>query len=354
MRPDVVVVLHRGAREMKRRRDHRLEPRHPVHLRREQAAGIDHDQHLLAPLVFVLPRDRLAAAGRRLPVDHAGLVPRHPLAQALEQPPFAGSPDSAEPRLPPPRDLERKRAERRVGHRRDTPLPSRAAGPSPAATLVRARPRTRMASSRRPRPRAGAAPAPAARRGRRAGGTSSRRVGVSAPPSGSGSRSRTSRVSAAPGADAATDSAPPRRARRRRRPAPRDVTPSERGRGAPASRAGARPPRGDPAPEAGRRRRAQQRKGRDHREQRGADQPAAGRNGDHRGASTFSMIAAERGVGGDALQLELGRDGHPVAEHRGCQLLHVVGNDVWPSVEQGGGLRHLEQGDAAARRRARA
>ena len=95
-----------------------FEPRHAVHLGGEQPARVDHDQHLLPPLVLVLPRDRLAAAGGGLPVDDAGLVARAPTPGA---PRTAGPrPAGGWPEGPASRrraTWSGKRAERRVRHR---------------------------------------------------------------------------------------------------------------------------------------------------------------------------------------------------------------------------------------------
>src|SRR6185437_17100959 len=57
----------------------------------------------------------------------------------------------------------------------------------------------------------------------------------------------------------------------------------------------------------------------------------------------------QRGVGRDALELELGRDGDPVPQYRGGQTLHVVGNHVVPFLEQREGAGGLEERDARAR-----
>ena len=101
--PDVVVVLRRPhAPAAAPPSIDRFEPRHALDLGGEQPPGIDHDQHLLPPLVLVLPRDRLAPARGGLPVDDAGVVARHPLPEAFEEPALARPPDIAEPGLAPP------------------------------------------------------------------------------------------------------------------------------------------------------------------------------------------------------------------------------------------------------------
>ena len=185
------------------------------------------------------------------------------------------------------------------------------------------------------------------------GGTASARVGASAPPSGSGSRSRTSSASCAAATVAASDSARRRRApRRTRRGASRAIS-SVRGAGARAassrnaasharSSAGSRPGRGGP----------HQRQRRHERQHGRAHQPAAGRDHDHRGASIFSMIPRSAA---SAVMPSSSSSGATAIRCRSTavrELLHVVGHDVRPPVEQRRGLRHLEQGHAAARRRA--
>ena len=85
----VVVVLRRGIGQLERRLDREVEPRHAGRdVGRHEPAGIEHEQDLLAPLGFVLPRDHLGAPRRRFPVDVPQVVARNPLAQRLEQPPF--------------------------------------------------------------------------------------------------------------------------------------------------------------------------------------------------------------------------------------------------------------------------
>ena len=145
-----------------------------------------------------------------------------------------------------------------------------------------------------------------------------------------------------------------RAAHARTRPAPRARSSSvcgagrergveqERGEPQQVERRGAAPPRpARPAPSSatsGERRRAQSQR----------------RDGtsDHRGRLDLLDDAPERRVGGDALELELRRHRDPVPEHRRRELLHVVGHDVRPAVEQRRRLRHLEQRHAAPRRRA--
>ena len=174
--------------------DHRFEARHAVHLGGQHPARVDHDQHLLAPLVFVLPRDRLAAAGGGLPIDDSGLIARHPLPEPLEQAAFPRPADRPKAGLPSAGNLQRQGAERRVRHRgvhgggpRQLTVPCRQArprGPSTRTASVPPCPTPRRAGSRSSR---SSSPSP--------GGTTRWRLGVSAPPRGSGKRSRTSRVS---------------------------------------------------------------------------------------------------------------------------------------------------------------
>src|SRR5690606_16208851 len=70
-----------------------------------------HDQHLLAALVFVDPRNRLAPPRRRFPVDDPGVVSRDPLAETLEQPALTGTPDAPEACLAPAGHPARQRSE---------------------------------------------------------------------------------------------------------------------------------------------------------------------------------------------------------------------------------------------------
>ena len=96
---DVVVVLHRRVRQLQRRLHDVLEPRHAGHVRRQQPARVQHQQHVLPPLGLVLTRDHLAAPRRGLPVDVPQIVARHPFAQRLEQPPLAEAPERLAPQL---------------------------------------------------------------------------------------------------------------------------------------------------------------------------------------------------------------------------------------------------------------
>ena len=288
---------------------------HALHLGREQPAGVDHDQHLLPPLVLVLPRDRLAAAGGRLPVDDPGVVARHPLAEPLEQPAFARPADRAEPGLAPAEHLERQRAERRRRARSGRPWPARAAD---TVSCRHARPsgpeHPDGERAARPRRRGARARAPPARRAPRPAAPRAARVGVSAPPSGSGSRSRTTRRSGAAAAVApavahhgrAPDGERGRRLagdleRARRRGAAR------RRAGTPPATAGRAPAAAPAAPG------HDQRQRRHERQRRRAHQPPARRDHDHRGASIFSMIPRSAVSGGDPLELELGRHRRPGA-----------------------------------------
>ena len=74
-----VVVLSRGGEG-----EPECSPHHVLHawlsrnLSGEQTTGIEHQQHLLAPLFLELPRHHLAAPCRSLPVDMPGVVPGNP------------------------------------------------------------------------------------------------------------------------------------------------------------------------------------------------------------------------------------------------------------------------------------
>ena len=305
--PDVVVVLHRGVGQVQRRRDHRLQPRHPVHLRRQQPAGVDHEHHLLPPLVLVLPRDRLAPARGRLPVDDPGVVARHPLPEPLEEPALAAVPHAAEPRLAPPHGLDRQRPQRgaeqagidgRAPGRLDPALPPGQAERAENPQIDRCRPR---------RCRGAPARSSSCSSTVRPGGSSSTRSGVSAPPSGSGRRSLTSHREPSPGGVPPAVAHRRSGARARRRPAPRAA---RRARARPVRRARRRRA---PGPRA--RRAASSTPSASGRQQAGRrDQRRAppaptsqrrGRNQLHRGASIFSMMPRSAVSGRDALQLQL-------------------------------------------------
>ncbi len=316
--------------------------------------GVDHDQHLLAPLVLVLPGDRLAPPGGGLPVDDAGLVARHPLAQPLEQPALARAADARSPASRRRSAWSGSARRRGVGHagihrRRPRQRPA-----SPAAMRSPSGPERadgdRAAGALPPADRGELEPLvePFARRHRQL-------------PRGRHRRRRAARAAARdlerePPASPvrASDSGPRRPARAQTRAAPRARSPACAAPGARAasSRKAASQARSSGGQQPGGRR--------PHRARAAPRAPArprptshgAGRDHDHRGASIFSMTPRSAVSAVTPSSSSSGATAIRCRSTAGASAFTSSGTTYGAPVEQRRRLRHLEQRHAAARRRA--